>query len=323
MTKKHYGSIAALRTIAVLGILMMHMKENNSYEIHGFIYEKIIPSFTDFVFLFMTVSAFGMCCGYYDKVIQNRIAVGDFYSRRFERIWPFFAGLVVLDLVLSLSSNAFYEAFADLTLLFGLLPAPNKIAVIGVGWFIGTVFVFYLIFPFFCWLLESKRRGWMTFGISLLWNIACVNYFDVERQNILYSGCFFLAGGLIYLYRNEIERMNSRVVLVFVIVSIAVYYLAGANTVTRLFVSAMLLIYAVILGDTLENRVTRFFGGISMELYLSHMVIFRGLEKLHVNTMLGNGWLQYLVTTVMVLIGASVFGAVMQRLIEVAKEIKW
>lgn len=24
----------------------------------------IIPSFTNFVFLFMTVSAFGMCCGY-------------------------------------------------------------------------------------------------------------------------------------------------------------------------------------------------------------------------------------------------------------------
>lgn len=35
--KKHYGAIDGLRTIACLGIIMMHMAANNSYSISGFI----------------------------------------------------------------------------------------------------------------------------------------------------------------------------------------------------------------------------------------------------------------------------------------------
>lgn len=62
---------------------------------------------------------------------------------------------------------------------------------IGVGWFLGLVFVFYLIFPFFCVLLANKRRAWMAFAVSLVHNRVCLNYFDVDRRNILYSACFF------------------------------------------------------------------------------------------------------------------------------------
>ena len=46
-------------------------------------------------------------------------------------------------------------------------------------------------------------------------------------------------------------------------------------------------------GGLLENRVTKFFSGISMEIHLSHMVIFRVVEKLKLNRILGNGWLQH------------------------------
>ena len=70
MEKKHYGAIDGLRAIAAIGIVMMHMGANNNYEIGGYIYNKIIPSFTNFVFLFMVISAFGMCCGYYEKILK-------------------------------------------------------------------------------------------------------------------------------------------------------------------------------------------------------------------------------------------------------------
>ena len=101
MEHKHYGAIDGLRTIACIGILMMHVRANTSYEISGFIYDTMIPSFTNFVFLFMTVSAFGMCCGYYDRVIHNRISLNDFYGKRFKKIMPFFSILVLLDVALS------------------------------------------------------------------------------------------------------------------------------------------------------------------------------------------------------------------------------
>lgn len=48
-----------------------------------------------------------------------------------------------------------------------------------------------------------------------------------------------------------------------------------------------------------------------MEIYLSHMVIFRVVEKLKFNRILGNGWLQYIVTSVLVIAGATVFAVVM------------
>lgn len=74
-------------------------------------------------------------------------------------------------------------------------------------------------------------------------------------------------------------------------------------------------------GGVLENRVTKFFSGISMEIYLSHMVIFRVVEKLKLNRILGNGWLQYIVTSVLVIAGATVFAVVMQKTIGKAVEI--
>lgn len=56
-----------------------------------------------------------------------------------------------------------------------------------------------------------------------------------------------------------------------------------------------------------------------MEIYLSHMFIFRIAEKLHLNTIIGKGWLQYLFTVVAVLIGSIIFSLVMQKLIQRAR----
>ena len=245
--KKRYGAIDGLRTIAAIGILAMHVAANNSYEITGFLYDSIIGSMGDFVFLFMVISAFGMCVGYYEKIINNQISIIDFYKKRFTKILPFFSILVLIDLIVSPSVSSLYEGFADITLLFGLLPDAGNISVIGVGWFIGLVFVFYLCFPFFCCLISTKKRAWVSFAISLIYNFICSDYFDVGRNNILYSACFFLAGGLIYLYRDELKaHINKWVMLLVVWISILGYYLISGNVLFCLIVSSCLMIYAVI-----------------------------------------------------------------------------
>lgn len=311
--EKRYGAINTLRTISCVGILMMHVRANNNYAISNFAYDTIIPSFTNFVFLFMTISAFGMCCGYLDSFLNNEISMEVFYVKRYKRILPFFAVLIMIDLIVSPSVESAYEAFADLTLLFGLLPNAGNITVIGVAWFLGVVFVFYLCFPFFCVLLQSKKRAWISFGISLIYNYVCTQYFDVGRKNVLYCACFFMAGGLIYLYRNEIARLNRYISVLITCVFIIIYYAVGGNTITCLFVSASLLINALLAQDR-ENKVTEFFGDISMELFLSHMFIFRIIEKLHLNTCFGNGWLQYVVSVLLTLAGATMFSRIVQKI---------
>ena len=72
MERKHYGAIDGLRTIACIGIVMMHVRANNTYQISGFIYDRLIKSFTNFVVLFLVISALGMCCGYLDRVLNER-----------------------------------------------------------------------------------------------------------------------------------------------------------------------------------------------------------------------------------------------------------
>lgn len=317
MEKKYYGAIDGLRMIAAFGIVMMHIGANNSYEISGFIYNIIIPSFTDFVFLFMIVSAFGMCCGYHEKLINNKLPLSDFYEKRFKKIFPFFSVLVLFDIMVSPSPASIYEGFADLTLLFGFLPEAGNISVIGVGWFLGLIFVFYLIFPFFCVLLENKRKAWKVFIITLIYNFTCTNYFQVSRSNILYSACFFLAGGLIYLYRDEVAKLNQWLVLGLIGVSAVLYYTSGRNVYMCLLVSSFLLSYGIIKqGGLLENRVTKFFSNISMEIYLSHMAIFRVVEKIGINKWFGNGWVGYAITVIIVFCGVTVFAVVMKKVIE-------
>lgn len=46
-------------------------------------------------------------------------------------------------------------------------------------------------------------------------------------------------------------------------------------------------------------------------------MIFRVVEKLGINRMMGDGWLQYIVTVVLVLGGATVFAVVMQKVISI------
>ena len=325
MERKRYDAIDGLRTIACIGILMMHVCANNKYDISGFIYDRLIPSFTNFVFLFMIISAFGMCCGYFDKISKNQISLETFYQKRYRKILPFFAFLVLIDIVMAPSKASLIEGFADVTLLFGLF--PNDISVIGVGWFVGLIFAFYLIFPFYCVVIKTKKRAWGFFIISLILNYVCGCYFDVGRTNIVYSLCYFVAGGLLYQYRLKLERFsrnNPAVCFGAVLATVILYFLIGSNTITMLLVSVSLLVYALGRsrgGGVLENRFTKFISSLSMEIYLSHMVIFRLVEKLGINNRIGNGWIQYIVTVVIVLIGSIVFAVIMQKIIELLRKI--
>ena len=53
-----------------------------------------------------------------------------------------------------------------------------------------------------------------------------------------------------------------------------------------------------------------------MEIYLSHMVMFRVIEKTGLNQMCGNGVLQYIVTVMLVLAATIVFSVVMKKFIQ-------
>lgn len=318
-----YEGIDGLKAYAIIGIALMHVLANGEYEIGGFVFERLIPSFTNLVFLFMMVSGFGMCCGYYQKIVDQKISVEDFYKKRYIKIWPYFALLCALDFVISPSKESLFEVFANLTLCQGLLP-NMRIEVIGVSWTLAVIFVFYLLFPFFCFLIRNKKRAWGIAVVALVFNLLCGTYFFddnhivdafsvgfTSRLNIVYDAIYFIAGGLIFLYRDELAEFASKHKIIagaILLIATVAYFAIGGSTLTMLFFCVAALVYT--LGckwGVLVNPVAKFLGVICFEIYLCHMVIYRVLEKLHLVHLFGNGLLAYIFTAVAVVCGSVVF----------------
>lgn len=331
--KERYENLDGIRAFAAIAIILMHVLANGGFAVSGFVFEKLVPSFTNLTYFFMLLSAFSMCCGYYEKFRNNTISLEQFYRRRYDRIWPFFALLCTLELIVEHNLNALYEWFADLTLAFGLLPNAD-ISVVGVGWFIGVVFVFYMIFPFFTCLIGNKKRAWFVMVSTIIMNVLCRLYFFDEvhvvagysaRSNFLFSSIFFVAGGLIYLYREQIKKIVTNHGLLFVIATIAClifYYLVSASEYTMLILFSLFTFLDISGGGTakklFQNKAVHFMSSVSMEIYLCHMFVFRAIERMRLLYLTRNEIVNYTVVSIATVMGAVVMAVVMKKVIVIA-----
>lgn len=245
--RKRYEGIDGLKAYAIIGIALMHVLTNGKYDLGGFVFGELIPSFTNLVFLFMMVSSFGMCCGYYQKIVDRKISMEEFYSKRYIKIRPYFALLCALDFAMSQSKNSLYEVFANLTLCQGLLPDAH-ISVIGVSWTLAVIFVFYMLFPFFCFLIGNKKRAWNVVVAALIFNFLCSSYFNAGRTNIVYDAIYFIVGGLIFLYRKELAEFASKHKVIagaILLAATVAYFALGSSTITMLFFCVAALVYTL------------------------------------------------------------------------------
>lgn len=288
----------------------------------NFLTSSVIPWFTNFTLLFMIISAFSMCCGYYERVKSGAITPAKFYVKRYHRTWPFFAMMVMISFAMEPSWSTFCQSFADLTMCFNLLPNPN-IEVVGVGWFLGTVFTFYMLFPFFTFLLDNKKRGWMVLLLSLVFCYIAIEQFNngggFNRVNIINSAPYFIVGGMIYLYRRGIKCWVEKHWMIALASGLVLTVLRFVVDIKGLFilpdllVFAAWLIYAIGSKDiVLNNKVAKYLSGISMEIYLCHMMFYRVAIMLHLDKFIHNNDMLYVVTCIATLIGAICFSHVIK-----------
>lgn len=75
------------------------------------------------------------------------------------------------------------------------------------------------------------------------------------------------------------------------------------------------LMYAISVDSKiLSNRIMKYLSGISLELYLAQMVIFRIVEKVHCLYLAGNGWQSFIMVWIIVIALLIVFIEVWKRI---------
>lgn len=342
--KERYDSLDGLRALACVGIVLMHIMANIAVKpTESWLTTNVIGYAGNFVLLFMMISAFSMSCGYYTRFKEGSISLNSFYKKRYMRVLPFFALLVVVDVIMTFAKLGFaltqemtaelYEAYADLTLAFGLMPDAD-ISVVGVGWFLGVIFLFYMLYPFFTFLIDSKRRAWLVFAVAVGLYFAGKNYFQATKgisfgsTNILYCAPFFIVGGIVYLYRKTLaEIFRNRIFrnifgFITIVYTMQFFFMPEyrIELVSGLTLYALWLLYAVAESCSLRkwtllnNRATAFLSGVSMEVYLCHMMFFRVVSMLHMERLIGNRDLQYWTVCICVLAMAVTFSAVWKKI---------
>ncbi|MGN0182443.1 MAG: acyltransferase family protein [Candidatus Ornithomonoglobus sp.] len=329
---KKYDNLDGLRTFAAIGIILMHIMANTDYQLPQNIIINIIGRAGLLVELFFIISGFGMCCGYYERVKNGEISLDSFFKKRYLKILPFFAFLVCIDIIISgFTSKSLIEGFSDVTLMYGLFPNCD-IEVIGVGWALGVIFAFYILFPFFVFMIWNKKRGWFFLGVTMVINYICVHYFGGTICNIARWMCYFAAGGILYLYKDNIENTVSRFRIIFLIavIVISVFWYISPNEIGGIDISTIKLIilfsswicYAIsVKSKILANPFTKFMSNISFEIYLAHMMIFRVVEKLELLHLFKSNVISYMSTSIIVLVAVTAFASVMKRVINKTVEV--
>ena len=334
--KENYDNLNGLRVFAAVGIILGHVRVLGGFVAPGFFFNGIIASTSHLPLFFMMLSAFSMCCGYYERVKSGKIDLNTFYKRRYQKTWPVFALLCTLELIADRSLPALYEWFADLTLAFGLLP-NHRINVLAGGWFVGLVFVFYMLFPFFVFLMENKKRAWLVMGTSVVLNLLCLHYFfDSDhmistfeaRSSFIYSFVFFAAGGMLYLYRNELKAVvkeKKLVVILLTLIALAVFYLFSCIDLMDVLVFGLLTALGTfsdgpIARALFQNRFVRIMSPVCLEVYLCHVFVFRAIEKLGFVHLTGNDAVNYIVVVTATLIGTAITAIVLKKALELLEK---
>jgi len=275
----------------------------------------------------MIISAFGMCCGYYEKIKNNKISPKEFYSKRIKRILPFFIVVTLIEIIFNHNLQSLGNGLFNITLTRGLIPEYQN-DVIGVGWFIGTIFLFYMIFPYYVYLLDNKVKSWIVLMISLLLNAVCIKYTSIGSSNLLYSFPYFVSGGVIFMYKEEIARFiqNKKILSLITIIVLTILFFALPNN-KYLNVYKYLILYSsyIIFAISVETKIlnNKLFNYIGKEytfqIYLSHMIIFRLIEKLHLLSVFSNDIINYILVCVATFVGSFVFSYIIEKILKRTK----
>ncbi len=337
--RMRFDNLDGLRAISCLCIIGYHVKKWTQMQLGGPA-GRIVDTLTQFVPLFLILSGFGMFCGYYDRIKNNQIPLDEFYKKRYKKLFPYMAFVLAIYILIERSLPSTIEALTESTLIFGLLP-NNNLNVLAIGWTVGVIFLFYMLFPFIVFTCWTKTRAWVTLGISILLSLFCSEYFFSEafvtnfvpRHSFLYCSPFFVVGAVLYLYKEPIRSFVSKhrwpslaacVVLsvVFCVCPSSIFGIS-ITMLKGLLMFVPWICYAIsVESRVLHNRVTAWLSNISMEIYLAQSLVYLAIGKTVGNDWAGTSWKGFFLNWVLIAAGCIVFVLIWKAILKLVLKVK-
>lgn len=306
-----------IRALCALFVLWGHMAQKD------FVCWDITPLHLPECAAYVFFSISGVLAGFRIDTIQSP---GVFYFKKARRILPLYYSYILITIVVFLSLGRASEVF-NIRLLYYLFLVPSIPFILSQGilplvhlWFIGTLLLFYLSVPLFARLNESKRRFYaltiatIWFAIKLLAKIfeggVAYRFIACTCFDVLYLGVWC---GLLLKDGKSIEGVKAIAISIItwcLFLSSGLYAHLIPAPIRIEYISALALII-IFTQQTkrssylLENRVSRFIGSISYEIYVGHILLIIVLSQFYRN--LGTGaadWIIYLATTLCVVLFA-------------------
>lgn len=135
--------------------------------------------------------------------------------------------------------------------------------------------------------------------------------------------------GFVYLYKDEIERFINqfKVISLCVVLALTVGYYITPDVINsiNIVVIKTLILYtgwlSLALGydnRLMNNKFTNYISNLSMEMYLSHMVVFRIVEKIGITERIESPIIRYMITylllVMLLVMGLTIYRKAMNKL---------
>lgn len=216
--------------------------------------------------IFFFLSAYGLCCSW------ERSSVGSFYKKRFLRIIPLYLIFLILCKFILKAHHVLADGLLQMSSLSILNTSLTRTQEMGGEWFVPAIINLYLIFPFAYMGIKWTINRFPKCGVyaivigSIFVSGGATSFIS---PNYIMRLPIIVAGIMAFLYIQKGDKQK----LLHVFVMMAVFYLLIERKNILLSVPLPLVLMALNeIKFSLDCRLLNFIGGMSFELYLSHVI---------------------------------------------------
>lgn len=303
---KRLESIDELRGISICAIVISHLGITGL----PFSIQSVIDFCSNFVILLFMISSFLTFLSFEKCEINS---INDYIKYIFHNVKKIY-GLYFIALLIStfLGGNSYWlgneykisitNLISHILLIFGFVPHYSN-SIIGIEWYIGTLFIFYLIAPLLKKIINNKNKSIFNFVFSMIISTVICHYLYIYTSDMMDSYiyanyyCKFCiiamypaisAGILAYYIYKEVNLDKSYSYLFFIVfIVLLVLYILGysdlllVNNISFLSIMFLFLIISLIsINAKTGNKVFAFIGKKSLPIYLFHFMIINKISSM-------------------------------------------